>query len=190
MYHRYWYLQVWVCEFLLWTQQANYCHLHERAERRVVAYVTESTISRWSLMRRSSWVNLWWSVLCRHGSLQVLHYLTWWSSTFRLPHTAQRYRVENLYEGPLDDQYDTVITNCDRNYYFLLLTSPLTYSVTERSQSISILHLWRTLFFTWLQRRWDKKRGDRRVHYFLLFYSFLQACVCPVHHESHVEKKK
>lgn len=29
------------------------------------------------------------------------------------PATAQRYRVENLYEGPLDDIYATSIRNCD-----------------------------------------------------------------------------
>ncbi|KAI3855507.1 hypothetical protein MKX03_004364 [Papaver bracteatum] len=29
------------------------------------------------------------------------------------PHTAQKYRVENLYEGPLDDQYANAIRNCD-----------------------------------------------------------------------------
>lgn len=29
------------------------------------------------------------------------------------PATAQRYRVENLYEGPLDDQYANAIRNCD-----------------------------------------------------------------------------
>ncbi|RCU22085.1 hypothetical protein DVA79_21980, partial [Acinetobacter baumannii] len=29
------------------------------------------------------------------------------------PSTAQRYRVENLYEGPLDDQYANAIRNCD-----------------------------------------------------------------------------
>ncbi|KAI3832426.1 hypothetical protein MKX03_020660 [Papaver bracteatum] len=34
---------------------------------------------------------------------------------FHLPShtTAQRYRVENLYEGPLDDQYANAIRNCD-----------------------------------------------------------------------------
>ncbi|CAH8363021.1 unnamed protein product [Eruca vesicaria subsp. sativa] len=31
------------------------------------------------------------------------------------PHIAQRYRIENLYEGPLDDQYATAIRNCDPN---------------------------------------------------------------------------
>ncbi|KAH8957047.1 hypothetical protein BDL97_07G072000 [Sphagnum fallax] len=29
------------------------------------------------------------------------------------PATAQKYRVENLYEGPIDDQYTTAIRNCD-----------------------------------------------------------------------------
>ena len=120
-----------------------------------------TTISRWSLMRRSSWVNLWWSVSCRHSSLQVLHYLTWWSSTFRPPHTLR----------------GTVLRTCMKIPSMISMTLPS-------------LHFWRTLFFTWLQRRRDKKRGDSRVHYFLLFYSFLQVCVCPVHHESHVEKKK
>jgi elongation factor 2 len=29
------------------------------------------------------------------------------------PATAQKYRVENLYEGSMDDQYATAIRNCD-----------------------------------------------------------------------------
>ena len=29
------------------------------------------------------------------------------------PDRAQKYRVENLYEGPLDDKYATAIRNCD-----------------------------------------------------------------------------
>lgn len=31
------------------------------------------------------------------------------------PDRAQKYRVENLYEGPLDDKYATAIRNCDPN---------------------------------------------------------------------------
>ncbi|KAF5191261.1 Elongation factor [Thalictrum thalictroides] len=29
------------------------------------------------------------------------------------PSTAQRYRIENLYQGPLDDMYANAIRNCD-----------------------------------------------------------------------------
>lgn len=29
------------------------------------------------------------------------------------PDRAQKYRVENLYEGPLDDKYAAAIRNCD-----------------------------------------------------------------------------
>lgn len=31
------------------------------------------------------------------------------------PDRAQKYRVENLYEGPLDDIYASAIRNCDPN---------------------------------------------------------------------------
>ena len=31
------------------------------------------------------------------------------------PDRAQKYRVENLYEGPLDDTYASAIRNCDPN---------------------------------------------------------------------------
>ncbi|KAL0678938.1 hypothetical protein Bca4012_006919 [Brassica carinata] len=41
------------------------------------------------------------------------------------PHTAQRYRVENLYEGPLDDQYATAIRNCDPNGPLMLYVSKM-----------------------------------------------------------------
>ncbi|PWA54934.1 ribosomal protein S5/Elongation factor G/III/V family protein [Artemisia annua] len=41
------------------------------------------------------------------------------------PHTAQRYRVENLYEGPLDDQYANAIRNCDPNGPLMLYVSKM-----------------------------------------------------------------
>ncbi|KAF3582855.1 hypothetical protein DY000_02035377 [Brassica cretica] len=41
------------------------------------------------------------------------------------PHTAQRYRVENLYEGPLDDKYATAIRNCDPNGPLMLYVSKM-----------------------------------------------------------------
>ncbi|KAG6418897.1 hypothetical protein SASPL_121103 [Salvia splendens] len=41
------------------------------------------------------------------------------------PATAQKYRVENLYEGPLDDQYATAIRNCDPNGPLMLYVSKM-----------------------------------------------------------------
>ncbi|GKA61047.1 elongation factor 2 [Tanacetum coccineum] len=41
------------------------------------------------------------------------------------PHTAQRYRVENLYEGPLDDAYANAIRNCDPNGPLMLYVSKM-----------------------------------------------------------------
>jgi elongation factor 2 len=41
------------------------------------------------------------------------------------PATAQRYRVENLYEGPLDDQYANAIRNCDPNGPLMLYVSKM-----------------------------------------------------------------
>ncbi|XP_019099549.1 PREDICTED: LOW QUALITY PROTEIN: elongation factor 2 [Camelina sativa] len=41
------------------------------------------------------------------------------------PHTAQRYRVENLYEGPLDDKYANAIRNCDPNGPLMLYVSKM-----------------------------------------------------------------
>uniref|UniRef100_A0A803QUI6 Tr-type G domain-containing protein n=1 Tax=Cannabis sativa TaxID=3483 RepID=A0A803QUI6_CANSA len=41
------------------------------------------------------------------------------------PATAQKYRVENLYEGPLDDVYATAIRNCDPNGPLMLYVSKM-----------------------------------------------------------------
>ncbi|PWA68375.1 Elongation factor G, III-V domain-containing protein [Artemisia annua] len=41
------------------------------------------------------------------------------------PHTAQRYRVENLYEGPLDDVYANAIRNCDPNGPLMIYVSKM-----------------------------------------------------------------
>ncbi|PWA92952.1 Elongation factor G, III-V domain-containing protein [Artemisia annua] len=41
------------------------------------------------------------------------------------PHTAQRYRVENLYEGPLDDVYANAIRNCDPDGPLMLYVSKM-----------------------------------------------------------------
>ncbi|KAI3820418.1 hypothetical protein L1987_07965 [Smallanthus sonchifolius] len=41
------------------------------------------------------------------------------------PHTAQRYRVENLYEGPLDDVYANAIRNCDPDGPIMLYVSKM-----------------------------------------------------------------
>ena len=41
------------------------------------------------------------------------------------PAKAQKYRVENLYEGPLDDIYAAAIRNCDPNGPLMLYVSKL-----------------------------------------------------------------
>ncbi|CAK9231644.1 unnamed protein product [Sphagnum troendelagicum] len=41
------------------------------------------------------------------------------------PATAQKYRVENLYEGPIDDQYATAIRNCDPEGPLMLYVSKM-----------------------------------------------------------------
>jgi len=41
------------------------------------------------------------------------------------PATAQRYRVENLYEGPLDDMYANAIRNCDPEGPLMLYVSKM-----------------------------------------------------------------
>ncbi|KAI3828406.1 hypothetical protein L1987_02507 [Smallanthus sonchifolius] len=41
------------------------------------------------------------------------------------PHTAQKYRVENLYEGPLDDVYANAIRNCDPDGPLMLYVSKM-----------------------------------------------------------------
>ncbi|GJV68584.1 elongation factor 2 [Tanacetum coccineum] len=41
------------------------------------------------------------------------------------PHIAQRYRVENLYEGPLDDVYANAIRNCDPDGPLMLYVSKM-----------------------------------------------------------------
>jgi elongation factor 2 len=41
------------------------------------------------------------------------------------PAKAQRYRVENLYEGPLDDQYAAAIRNCDPDGPLMLYVSKM-----------------------------------------------------------------
>ncbi|KAL0884577.1 hypothetical protein Bca101_008558 [Brassica carinata] len=41
------------------------------------------------------------------------------------PSKAQRYRVENLYEGPLDDKYATAIRNCDPEGPLMLYVSKM-----------------------------------------------------------------
>ena len=41
------------------------------------------------------------------------------------PGQAQRYRVENLYEGPLDDVYATAIRNCDPDGPLMLYVSKM-----------------------------------------------------------------
>jgi elongation factor 2 len=41
------------------------------------------------------------------------------------PATAQKYRVENLYEGPMDDQYATAIRNSDPEGPLMLYVSKM-----------------------------------------------------------------
>jgi elongation factor 2 len=41
------------------------------------------------------------------------------------PATTQKYRVENLYEGPLDDQYTAAIRNCDSEDPLMLYVSKM-----------------------------------------------------------------
>ena len=41
------------------------------------------------------------------------------------PATAQSYRVDNLYEGPLDDVYATAIRNCDAEGPLMLYVSKM-----------------------------------------------------------------
>ena len=41
------------------------------------------------------------------------------------PATAQVYRVENLYEGPLDDQYANAIRTCDGSGPLMLYVSKM-----------------------------------------------------------------
>ena len=41
------------------------------------------------------------------------------------PGTAQRYRVENLYEGPLDDVYANAIRTCDSKGPLMLYVSKM-----------------------------------------------------------------
>ena len=41
------------------------------------------------------------------------------------PAIAQKYRVENLYEGPLDDVYATAIRNCDSSGPLMLYVSKM-----------------------------------------------------------------
>ena len=41
------------------------------------------------------------------------------------PAVAQKYRVENLYEGPLDDQYAAAIRNCDADGPLMLYVSKM-----------------------------------------------------------------
>lgn len=41
------------------------------------------------------------------------------------PKQAQVYRVENLYEGPLDDPYATAIRNCDPDGPLMLYVSKM-----------------------------------------------------------------
>ncbi|KAH7861500.1 hypothetical protein Vadar_026977 [Vaccinium darrowii] len=48
------------------------------------------------------------------------------------PSTAQRYRVENLYKGPLDDQYANAIRNCDPEGPLMLYVSILLIVKTGR----------------------------------------------------------
>ena len=54
-----------------------------------------------------------WSVLLQAwlpASEALLEMMIWHLPS---PDRAQKYRVENLYEGPLDDKYATAIRNCD-----------------------------------------------------------------------------
>jgi len=41
------------------------------------------------------------------------------------PRVAQKYRVENLYTGPLDDEYATAIRNCDPNGPLMMFVSKM-----------------------------------------------------------------
>eukprot|EP01025_Chloroclados_australasicus_P059284 TRINITY_DN7488_c2_g1_i1.p1 TRINITY_DN7488_c2_g1~~TRINITY_DN7488_c2_g1_i1.p1 ORF type:complete len:541 (-),score=54.30 TRINITY_DN7488_c2_g1_i1:555-1946(-) len=41
------------------------------------------------------------------------------------PATAQKYRVDNLYEGPLDDQFATAIRNCDADGPLMMYVSKM-----------------------------------------------------------------
>ncbi|VFQ77244.1 unnamed protein product [Cuscuta campestris] len=53
------------------------------------------------------------------------------------PATAQKYRVENLYEGPLDDQYANAIRNCDPEGPLMLYVSKM-IPVSDRGDSMPL----------------------------------------------------
>lgn len=57
------------------------------------------------------------------GGLQALLEMMIWH--LPSPAKAQKYRVENLYEGPLDDIYASAIRNCDPNGPLMLYVSKL-----------------------------------------------------------------
>lgn len=56
-------------------------------------------------------------------SLQALLEMMIWH--LPSPAKAQKYRVDNLYEGPLDDIYASAIRNCDPNGPLMLYVSKL-----------------------------------------------------------------
>ena len=58
-----------------------------------------------------------------HSVLQALLEMMIWH--LPSPAKAQKYRVENLYEGPLDDIYASAIRNCDPNGPLMLYVSKL-----------------------------------------------------------------
>ena len=58
-----------------------------------------------------------------HSQLQALLEMMIWH--LPSPAKAQKYRVENLYEGPLDDIYAAAIRNCDPNGPLMLYVSKL-----------------------------------------------------------------
>ncbi|CAI9276957.1 unnamed protein product [Lactuca saligna] len=54
------------------------------------------------------------------------------------PQTAQRYRVENLYKGPLDDPYATAIRNCDPDGPLMLYVSKMIPTSDDKSRFFAL----------------------------------------------------
>lgn len=67
----------------------------------------------------------WWLAGKTHMHIQLQALLEMMIWHLPSPGTAQKYRVENLYEGPLDDQYANAIRTCDSKGPLMLYVSKM-----------------------------------------------------------------
>ena len=81
------------------------------------------------------------------------------------PATAQVYRVENLYEGPLDDQYANAIRTCDADGPLMLYVSKM-IPASDKGRFFAFGRVFAgTVSFSWIRTSKASALQDSSQHY-------------------------